>query len=349
MVETQETAPTRASTGPASVRLAVAGDTMLGRRVGEALRRRPPDALFSDGVVAALGEADLVILNLECCVSTRGARWPDPLKPFFFRAPPQAVGLLGYLGVDCVTMANNHALDYGPVALLDTFLLLSEEGVTVVGAGASLEEARRPVILEHDGFRLRVVALTDHPREFEAGTDTPGVAYADLEHGVPGWVSDAMSDDGADAVLVMPHWGPNMTARPVSRVRETAKSLLHSGATLVAGHSAHVFHGVADRVIYDLGDFIDDYAVDPALRNDLGLLFLVDLTSEGPRRLEAVPLFLDFCHTKLAERDEAAWISKRFVSACAELGTEVDVVGDRLVIEWPGDVETSHSIGSGSD
>jgi len=317
------------------VRLALAGDIMLGRRVGEALLHRPPDALFSDGVVAALGEADLVIVNLECCISTRGARWPDPLKPFFFRAPPQAVGVLAHLGVDCVTLANNHALDYGPVGLLDTLLLLSEEGVIVAGAGASLDQARRPVTLEHNGFRLRVVALTDHPREFEAGRDEPGVAYADLGQGLPGWVFDAMGHDRADAVLVTPHWGPNMTARPVSRVREAAKSLVSGGATLVAGHSAHVFHGVADRVIYDMGDFIDDYAVDPALRNDLGLLFLVDLTSEGPRRLEAVPLFLDFCHTRLARPDEAAWISRRFVTACAEMGTEVEIVGDRLVIEWP--------------
>jgi poly-gamma-glutamate synthesis protein (capsule biosynthesis protein) len=253
------------------------------------------------------------------------------------------VGVLAHLGVDCVTLANNHALDYGPVALLDTLLLLSEAGVRVAGGGASLEQARRPVTLECNGFRLRVVALTDHPREFQAGRDEPGVAYADLGQGLPGWVLDAMGHDSADAVLVTPHWGPNMTGRPVSRVREAAKSLLRGGATLVAGHSAHVFHGVGDRVIYDMGDFIDDYAVDPALRNDLGLLFLVDLSAEGPRRLEAVPLFLDFCHTRLARPDEAAWISRRFVSACAEMGTEVEIVGDRLVIEWPGaDADSAH-------
>lgn len=153
-----------------------ADDTMLGRKVAERLRRQPPESLFSVEVVATLREADLFVLNLECCISERGERWPDPLKPFFFRAPPQAVDVLAYLGVDCVTLANNHALDYGRVALLDTLDLLSKAGVAATGAGRNMEQARRPVILERKGFRLRIVGLTDHPRDYQAGTATPGVA-----------------------------------------------------------------------------------------------------------------------------------------------------------------------------
>lgn len=98
----------------AGIRIALAGDTMLGRSVAKALLTRPPEALFSEEVVATLGEADLRVLNLECCISQRGERWPDPYKPFFFRAPPEAVEVLRHLKVDCVTLANNHALDYGP-------------------------------------------------------------------------------------------------------------------------------------------------------------------------------------------------------------------------------------------
>ncbi|MEX1126502.1 MAG: CapA family protein, partial [Acidimicrobiia bacterium] len=80
------------------IRLALAGDTMLGRGVADALSREPPEALFSDEVVDALRGADLFVLNLECCVSDRGERWPDPMKPFFFRAPPVAVDVLRHLG-----------------------------------------------------------------------------------------------------------------------------------------------------------------------------------------------------------------------------------------------------------
>ncbi|HEV3475223.1 MAG TPA: CapA family protein, partial [Actinomycetota bacterium] len=93
-------------------------------------------------------------------------------------------------------------------------------------------------------------------------------------------------------------------------------------------------HGVADRVLYDLGDFLDDYAVDPVLRNDLGLLFLVTVDRRGPRELEAMPLKLDFCVTRGAEGEEATWIRRRFGAACAALGTEVTEDGGRVVVSW---------------
>jgi poly-gamma-glutamate synthesis protein (capsule biosynthesis protein) len=103
------------------MKLALAGDTMLGRRCGTRLRRQPPESLFADEVLAAVHQADLCVLIPECCVSDRGDRFPDPIKPFFFRAPPEATGLLAQPGGDCVTLVNNHALDYGATAPLDTF------------------------------------------------------------------------------------------------------------------------------------------------------------------------------------------------------------------------------------
>lgn len=99
--------------------------------------------------------------------------------------------------------------------------------------------------------------------------------------------------------------------------------LLQAGATLVVGHSAHVFQGMAPQVLFDLGDFIDDYAVDPELRNDLGLLFLVELDEHGPGRIEAVPIALEYCHTRLARPAEYRWIRERLARACAEFGTKV--------------------------
>jgi poly-gamma-glutamate capsule biosynthesis protein CapA/YwtB (metallophosphatase superfamily) len=99
-----------------TVTVALAGDTMLGREVARALATTPPEALVAPEVRAALGEADLVVLNLECCISERGRPWDAAGKPFFFRAPPRAVELLALLGTDCVTLANNHALDYGVAA-----------------------------------------------------------------------------------------------------------------------------------------------------------------------------------------------------------------------------------------
>ncbi len=164
--------------------------------------------------------------------------------------------------------------------------------------------------------------------EYAARDDRPGIAYADLRRAPPDWLRDLPE---ADAVLVTPHWGPNMTSEPVPHVRRAADALLEAGATLIAGHSAHVFHGVGPRVLYDLGDFLDDYRVDPTLRNDLGLLFLVDLAGD---RLEAIPLKLEFTHTRLATGDDAAWIRQRFTLACAKFGTGVTEEDGRLVLPW---------------
>src|SRR4029453_15297459 len=86
----------------------------------------------------------------------------------------------------------------------------------------------------------------------------------------------------AEVVLGTPQGGPNMPSEPVGHVRRAAAALVGAGATLVAGHSAHVPHGVAGPVLYDLGDFLDDSRVDPRLRNDLGLLLLVTLDGRGP-------------------------------------------------------------------
>ena len=313
--------------------IALAGDTMLGRLVGETLSKVPPQSLVAPAVVEAAERADTFFLNLECCISTRGSPWPEHGKPFFFRAPPNAVETLNHLGVSCVTLANNHALDFGYDALMDTFEHLSAAGIQWVGAGPDVDRARAIVKLDTAGMELSVLALTDHPGSFAATSDKAGVAYADLRSGVPAWVTDAIRST-AVPLLLSPHWGPNMTPGPVPHVTMAAKVFVEAGATVVAGHSAHVFHGVSGRVLYDLGDFLDDYAVDPELRNDLGLLWLLTMDDEGPRRLEALPLKLEYCRTELAQGDEAAWIRQRFRSACAALGTEVKEESGFLVVEF---------------
>lgn len=306
---------------------------MLGRGVGEALRTAKPASLIAEEVASLTRAADLFVLNLECCISERGERWRDPDKPFFFRAPPAAVELLVSLGVSCVTLANNHALDYGYAALLDTLDALATAGIATVGADANIERAREPALLRAAGYSLAVVAATDHPPDFAAGIERPGVAFADLRRGVPDWLRRAISACRADGVLVTPHWGPNMRVEPVSHVIHSARELLAAGATLIAGHSAHVFQGVRGPVLYDLGEFIDDYAVDPEVRNDLGLLFFVTLDAGGPRQLEAVPLRLECAYTRLADGADAQWIRARFRAACARLGTEVRESDGRLIID----------------
>jgi poly-gamma-glutamate capsule biosynthesis protein CapA/YwtB (metallophosphatase superfamily) len=314
-----------------TVTIALGGDTMLGRGVADEIAARGPYGLFDAGVRSAFAGADLRVLNLECCVSDRGYRWDAPGRPFHFRAPPAAVDVLTGLGIDCVTLANNHALDYGHEALCDTLDHLRRAGIRTVGAGRTRVEARTPAVLKAGGATVAVVGLTDHPPDYAATEEGPGVNYVPLESGVPLWLRRQIKDLNArhDVVLVTPHWGPNMTTGPLPYVRAAAESLIDAGASLVAGHSAHVFHGVNGRILYDLGDLIDDYARDETLRNDLGLLWKVTL---GEGEVRALPIQLDYCRTRAAKDPERSWITRRLRSACEPYGATVRDERDQLVV-----------------
>lgn len=314
-----------------TVTLALAGDTMLGRGVAQRLRHDPRAPLLHSALVELAGSADLFVANLECCVSERGAPIPELGKPFFFRAPPIAAERLAALGVDCVTLANNHVLDFGEDALLDTLTHLSAAGIATVGAGEDLRRARRSHAFSLAGERLRVVAAADHPRSYAADADRPGIAFADLEREPPAWLLEAARPVAGELVLVTLHWGPNMTAAPVGHVRRAAGALVTAGATLVAGHSAHVPHGVSGRVLFDLGDFLDDYATHPRLRNDLSLLWLVTLDASGPRSVEGWPVYLEYGYTRPATDAETARLASLLRPRCAATGSDFDLLGGRFV------------------
>jgi poly-gamma-glutamate synthesis protein (capsule biosynthesis protein) len=303
---------------------------MLGRGVAERLAADPRHGLLAPDLEAIARECDLFVLNLECCISERGERVRG--HRFHFRAPPVAAERLAELGVGCVTLANNHALDFGPGALIDTVEHLRAAGIAIVGAGPDADAARAPAVLRAGGLDIRIVAVADHPPDYAAAPDRPGIAYADLHRAaMPSWLRDAAAPGpDADAVIVAPHWGPNMRAQPVPHVRRAAAELEEAGATLIAGHSAHVPQGPAGRTLFDLGDLLDDYAVDSALRNDLSLLWLVTLDAGGPLRIEAVPVKLEFAHTRRATDVETTLLLALLEERCAAVGSSVRRSGDRL-------------------
>jgi poly-gamma-glutamate capsule biosynthesis protein CapA/YwtB (metallophosphatase superfamily) len=302
---------------------------MLGRGVGQTLGSRPPESVWSPELLELTQQCDAVICNLECCISTRGSRTRRiPQKPFFFRAPPNAVESLHALGVNVVSLANNHALDFETQALEDTVELLEAHSIACVGAGPGSTAARRGAVIDASGGSVGVLAVADHPSEYGASDGQWGTAYADLARELPAWVRDELERLAAraDVVIAFPHWGPNMAPSPSRWQRRRAAEILDAGATIVAGHSAHVFHGIERHderfALYDLGGALDDYAVDPALRNDYGLLAL--WRPNGEPELELVGLALEFARTELASGDAADWIAARLAHACEELGTEIE-------------------------
>ena len=308
---------------------------MLGRAVAQRLREAPPEDLWSPELRRICLDCDLVICNLECCISERGSRTARvPGKPFFFRAPVAAVESLRAIGVAAVGLANNHALDFEERALLDTLELLEDAGIETAGAGIDEAAARRGAIADRGGVRVGLLGVSDHPAAYAAGPATPGIAHGDLDRGLPHWLAPELERlrGESDLVVAFPHWGPNMNPRTARWQIKAAARMLEAGASLVAGHSAHVFQGVGwdggRPALFDLGDALDDYAVDPALRNDLGVLALWRPGSaEAP--IELVGLRLDYCRTDLAYGDDAEWIGARLTEASRRLGSSVERAGEQ--------------------
>ncbi|HVP03727.1 MAG TPA: CapA family protein [Solirubrobacteraceae bacterium] len=318
------------------------GDVMLGRAVGTALASTPPAELWSAELRELTAGLELLVGNLECCISERGAPTRRiARKPFFFRGPPAAIDALAALGVGAVSLANNHALDYEEDALADTLALLDRAGIAHAGAGRGRDAARHGCAVAAGDLRVGLVAVADHPREYGAVDGRWGTAYAALSGGVPAWLRGEVARLRAscDVVIVLSHWGPNMASAPAPWQQAAGAHLQRAGADLIAGHSAHVFHGAAwtarGPILYDLGGAIDDYRVDPVLRNDLGLLAIWRPRAAPADQVELVGLRLEFAFTGLAHDEDADWIAARLGSACAALGTGVRRVDEQRFVLLP--------------
>jgi poly-gamma-glutamate capsule biosynthesis protein CapA/YwtB (metallophosphatase superfamily) len=290
-------------------------------------------------VLPLLLSADLRVINLECAITEHRRLWSRTPKVFHFRADPVAVEVLRAARVDACSLANNHTLDFEERGLLDTLDNLEAAGIRYAGAGRDAEEAARPVLL--DGG-IALVAFTDNEPPFAAGPDRPGTNYLPVstEPAVLRRVEEVMvaaREAGARTVIFSNHWGPNMVARPPEAFRRFARAVVDLGADVYYGHSAHVFQGVevyrGRPILYDTGDFIDDYAVDPNLRNDRSFLFRLSLEGGEFKRLELFPVVLPYARVELAAGDERSAILGLMQNLSAELGTTFERRGDRLVFE----------------
>src|SRR5919199_1768847 len=324
--------------------VALVGDVMLGRGVNEALRTLRPEQLWGD-VLPLLASADLRIINLECAVTEHKQPWAHTPKVFHFRADRSAVEVLRVAHVDGCSLANNHTLDFEEQGLLDTLKHLEAAGIQYAGAGHNQEEAAQPALFgvrPNHASRMALVAFTDNDPPFAAGPDRPGTNYlpVSLEPEVLDRLEIAIMtarEAGAETIIFSNHWGPNMVQRPNTLFRRFAHAVMDRGADIYYGHSAHIFQGVeiyrGKPILYDTGDFIDDYAIDPRLRNDWSFLFRISLEEGELRRLELFPVALSYARVRLATGAEREAIFDRMERLSRKMRTAFTRREDQLVLE----------------
>lgn len=318
------------------MRLGLTGDVMLGRKVDERQRRRSVEAVWGD-VLGRLRNLDGLFVNLECCLSTRGRPWRRTNRPFHFRADPDwAVPALEAAGVDFASLANNHVLDFEEPALFDTLDHLDEAGIERAGAGRDEREALEPAVVEVGDLRIAAIALTDNTPEYAAGSDSPGTARVEIDvddsetRETVGRALELAGEHDPDLLVASLHWGPNMVVDPPEAFEEFAHWLVDRGVDLIHGHSAHVFQGVelydGAPILYDCGDFIDDYRVDRELRNDRSFLFELEIADGTIEELRLVPTEIEDCAVHLASPRTAEWSRERMRERSEPFGTEFERV-----------------------
>ena len=324
--------------------LALIGDVMLGRGVDAALKHMQPQEMWGD-VLPQLLQADVRIANLECALTRHAQPWTRSWKMFHFRADPGAVRCLQVARIDACSLANNHTLDFEARGLHDTLDTLDAAGIQHAGAGGNADEAAAPALIEVHGAspcRVALLAFTDNQPDFAADEQQPGTHYLEvsLEADTLARVADAISHaraQGADWVVFSNHWGANFVERPARDFRDFARRVIELGADVYYGHSAHLCQGIeihhGKPILYDTGDFIDDYAVDPDLRNDHSCLFKLHFDKGRLRRIELIPVTLDVARVALARGEDFEAIAERMQRLCAELGTPLERQADRLVYE----------------
>jgi poly-gamma-glutamate synthesis protein (capsule biosynthesis protein) len=267
-----------APASPPEVTLAFAGDVHFVERDGGVANRTgallgEPATAFGP-VADLLSAADLSMVNLETAVTTGGT--PEP-KQFHFRAPPATFEAVRAAGVDVVSLANNHALDYGRDGLAETLAHASAAGVPVVGAGEDAGSAYAAWTSEVAGVRIAFLGLSQVPELWEswrAGEDRSGLAYAmDRERSLAAVRAAAAA---ADVVVVYVHWGQEGNQCPVAEMTGLAQALAEAGADVVVGTHAHLLLGDGwigqTYVQYGLGNFL--WWRDDRFSNDTGVLWV---------------------------------------------------------------------------
>lgn len=258
--DTADTATDGTEAVKAAVRLLFAGDVYLSDHVLEAYDAAGGiDGVLSQGYQTEIQAADYFVTNEEFPFSTRGTPAPD--KQFTFRVHPEKVKLMQEMGIDLVTLANNHALDYGRDAMLDTIDTLDHAGIRHVGAGKNLAEARKPAIVELNGRTFAFIGATRvYPEaDWAAGTDSAGM-FSAYDGGAALAEEVKAAKQQADYVIAYVHWGIEREEMPNEVQKSIAHRLVDAGADLVVGAHPHVLQGIeyyqGVPIAYSLGNFV---------------------------------------------------------------------------------------------
>ncbi len=268
------------------------GDIMLAGKWAPFLREKGYDFPF-DGIRKELAASDISLANLESPIAESGQEYSE--KQFRFRAEPHVAKAIRSAGFNLVTLANNHSMDFGSEALLETLQHLSNYGIAWIGAGKNLSEARKSALFTIKGKKIAFLGYSlTQPVEFFASRNRAGTAPG-YETFVTADITNARRE--ADYVIVSFHWGKEAISTVQPYQRTAAHKAIDAGADVIIGHHPHVLQGIEQYknglIFYSLGNFA--FASKSSVAD---VSAMIRLTLDDNRR-EAEILPLDVLHRRV--------------------------------------------------
>ena len=295
-------------------------------------------------------DPDLKIINLETSITDNGSPWPG--KGIHYRMHPANVPAFTVAGIDFCSLANNHTLDWGSSGLEETLRSLKNAGIAQAGAGANLEEALEPAILETGKGRVLIFAYgaksSGIPESWAATAGRSGInLLPDLSEETVNLIGEQVKrvKKPGDVVILSIHWGSNWGYQVPPEQRRFAHQLIKQAAVdVIHGHSSHHPRPIEvynDKLIlYGAGDFINDYegiGGNEPFRDDLSLMYFpeIDPASGKLTSMKMVPMHIQNFRLRKASSADAKWLQNTLDSISSKFGTAVSLKEDNtLSLQW---------------
>lgn len=283
-----------------SAELIFTGDVLLSDYVLANYDASGIDGVVSEDLRTQLEDADVLEINHEFPFSTRGTQAED--KQYTFRVDPVYVSILQEMGVDAAGLANNHVLDYGQDALLDTFTTLTDAGIDYTGAGTDREDASKLLTYEINGETYGILAASRviPVASWNVDNAQPGVFCTYDTTQLVAAIQEAK--ESCDYVFVCVHWGVEHTSELTDYQTAMAHAFIDAGASAVIGAHPHVLQGIeyynGAPIFYSLGNFIFNQTID----STAAVRFVVE---DGEMTVQLIPATASGAKTSLATEEKA--------------------------------------------
>lgn len=328
------------TSGSQVLRFIAVGDVMLGRGVGMRLQKAGSYERAFEKVSPVLRQGDIVFANLESPL-TASTNSLDSKRKIVLKGKPEAVSALTSAGINMVSIANNHILDYYETGLFDTMSVLSRNNILFAGSGKNIDEARKPAIIEKNGMKIGLLAYSDMAELVFAGKPYLRYAADKDKSGVAPLKYEAIREDviklrsQVDLLVVSLHWGVEDSFKVRPEQREIAHKLVDDGVDLILGHHPHQFQGIeiykGKPILYSMGNFLFDQNEPENMES-----FIIDMKYDGTelKELSAIPVrILNKSFVEIQTGKNAAGLLSRQAELCRELGSPPETVNDRLLFK----------------